>query len=223
VTTWAIVVAAGSGTRFGRVKQLERLGDRRVLDWSVAAAASCADGVVVVTADGSLPAAGSEASEPAPPVQVVCGGETRSASVRAGLAAVPRDADIIVVHDAARPLASPQLFDQVVQAVREGADAVVPGVAVVDTVRRRSGGVVDRDELVAVQTPQAFRGSILRAAHASGSDATDDATLVESLGGVVVVIAGEPENRKITTPADLVIAEALVRARSDAPRREGVR
>ena len=224
MTTWAIVVAAGSGSRFGGAKQLQLLGDRRVLDWALGAAASIAAGVVLVTADGSsavieadTATVPSAASSPA--LVVVPGGDSRSASVRAGLAAVPAEADVIVVHDAARPLATPQLFERVVRAVREGADGAIPVVAVVDTIRRRSGGVVDRDELVAVQTPQAFRADVLRTAHASGADATDDAALVESAGGTVVVVDGEPENRKITTPVDLLIAEALAPSARD----EGVR
>ena len=139
------------------------------------------------------------------------GGATRSASVRAGLAAVPADAAVVLVHDAARPLASPALFGRVVDAVRAGADAVVPAIPVADTLRRRSGGIVDRDELLAVQTPQGFRAGALRDAHARGGDATDDATLVEGLGGTVVVVEGEPANRKITDPADLAAAEGMLR------------
>jgi 2-C-methyl-D-erythritol 4-phosphate cytidylyltransferase len=217
VTTWVIVVAAGSGTRFGGAKQYEPLAGRRVLDWSLHAAATVADGVVVVTADGA--ALGPDVDAGGTAMVVVPGGDTRSASVRSGLAAVPAEAEVIVVHDAARPLATPELFERVVDAVRDGAVAAIPGVDVVDTIRHRSGGVVDRDALVAVQTPQAFRADVLRAAHASGGDATDDASLVESTGGSVVVVAGDPANRKITTADDLVIAEALARGR----RNEGVR
>ena len=152
MTTWAIVVAAGSGSRFGGAKQMQLLGDRRVLDWSLGAAAKIADGVVVVTAEGATATVESDLGVADAQVVVVRGGETRSASVRAGLAAVPADADVIVVHDSARPLATPRLFELVVDAVRDGADAAIPAIAVVDTIRRRSGGVVDRDDLVAVQT-----------------------------------------------------------------------
>jgi 2-C-methyl-D-erythritol 4-phosphate cytidylyltransferase len=198
---WAVVVAAGSGERYGAPKQYERLGDRRVLDWSLAAARSAADGVVLVV----VPARG---DDPEPGVDVVVvGGDTRSASVRAGLAAVPDDAAIVVVHDAARPAATPALFAAVVDAVRSGADGALPGLAVVDTVKRVVDGVVvetlDRTALVAVQTPQAFRATALRAAHAAGGEATDDGALVESAGGRVVVVPGEPANVKLTTPADL--------------------
>jgi 2-C-methyl-D-erythritol 4-phosphate cytidylyltransferase len=133
--------------------------------------------------------------------------------VRAGLARVPDDADVIVVHDGARPLADADLFAAVVRAVHEGADAALPGVPVADTLRSRDGGVVDREGVVAVQTPQAFRAAALRAAHATATEATDDASLVEAAGGKVVVVDGSPSNVKITRPADLVVAEALLRAR----------
>ena len=142
---------------------------------------------------------------------VVGGGDTRSSSVRAGLAAVPGHADVIVVHDGARPLAGAELFARVVEAVREGADAAVPAVEVTDTLRHRSSGSVDRSGLVAVQTPQAFRAAALRRAHADEPEATDDASLVEATGGKVVVVEGSPANLKITRPIDLAIAEALLR------------
>ena len=204
---WAIIVAAGSGRRFGGAKQYEPLAGRRVIDWSVAAARTVADGVVLVVA----PDHAGEA-EPAADA-VVAGADTRSGSVRAGLAAVPSDAEVVVVHDGARPLADAALFRAVVDAVRAGADAAVPGVPVVDTLRARAGGTVDRDGLVAVQTPQAFRAGPLRAAHAGEAEATDDASLVEAAGGKVVVVNGSPINLKITRRDDLVVAEALLRAR----------
>lgn len=207
-SVWVIVVAAGSGTRFGRPKQYEELGGRRVLDWSLAAARATAagpdDGVVVVVRPDQHGDAALDAN-------VVAGGATRSSSVRAGLAAVPGDADVIVVHDGARPLAGAELFARVVDAVRGGADAAVPGVDVTDTLRHRSGGPVDRGGLVAVQTPQAFRAAALREAHTGEPDATDDASLVEAMGGKVVVVEGSPANMKITRPIDLAIAEALLR------------
>jgi 2-C-methyl-D-erythritol 4-phosphate cytidylyltransferase len=210
LTVWAIVVAAGSGTRYGGAKQLAPLGDRRVLDWALAAAEAACDGVVLVVApEQQAEIEATFGCTRGGPV-VVPGDASRSGSVRRGLAAVPAGADVVLVHDAARPLATPDLFARVIAAVREGADAVVPGVAVVDTIRRRAGGVVDRDDLVAVQTPQGFRAAALRAAHAGAPEASDDASLVEANGGTVVVVPGEPENRKITTPVDLLIAAALV-------------
>ena len=202
------MVAAGSGSRFGGPKHLANFGGQRVIDHSLDAAMNVSDGVVVVVAaDGVSTFAESIAARP--DVVVVAGGDSRSASVRCGLAAVPADAEVILVHDGARPLAGKALFTQVVAAVRGGAAAVVPGIAVVDTIRRRSGGVVDRDELVAVQTPQGFDAATLRAAHDSGNEATDDAGLVEGHGHAVVVVEGVRENIKITNPEDLAIALTL--------------
>lgn len=207
---WVIVVAAGSGRRYGGAKQYEMLAGRRVLDWSLdAARAVTGDGGGVVAVVTPAHAAH---DEPGADV-VVAGAATRSGSVRAGLAVVPQRADVVVVHDGARPLAEPRLFQAVVDAVRAGADAAIPGTAVTDTLRSRRGGLVDRDGLVAVQTPQAFRASALRAAHATDAESTDDASLVEAEGGKVVVVDGSPTNLKITRPADLAIAEALLRAR----------
>jgi 2-C-methyl-D-erythritol 4-phosphate cytidylyltransferase len=207
VPAWGIVVAAGSGSRFGGAKQFATVRGVRLVDRAVAATAAVCDHVVVVLPPGE------DWSGP-PVAAAVAGGATRSDSVRAGLAAVAGDADVVVVHDAARPLASRALFDAVVAAVRDGADAAVPGVAVADTVKRvERGRVVEtlrRDDLVAVQTPQAFRAATLRAAHARRGDATDDAALVEAGGGVVVVVPGDRRNIKVTDAADLRIAAGLV-------------
>jgi 2-C-methyl-D-erythritol 4-phosphate cytidylyltransferase len=204
---WAVVVAAGSGSRYGGSKQYERLHGRTVLEWSVAAARSVCAGVVVV-----LPPA--DVSQWVPDGSVaVAGGTTRSASVRAGLTAVPADAEVIVVHDAARPLAGRALWNAAVAAVRAGADGAICAVPVTDTVKRVDGAVVvetiDRAELVSVQTPQAFRAAALRAAHADGDDASDDAALVERAGGRVVIVPGSPDNLKITHAHDLAVAAAL--------------
>jgi 2-C-methyl-D-erythritol 4-phosphate cytidylyltransferase len=215
-SVWTIVVAGGSGSRFGDSvpKQFLELGGLRLLDWALASAGAASDGVVV-----ALPAGHLDATLP-PGAVAVAGGPTRSASVRAGLAAVPDDASVIVVHDAARPLAGGLLFDRVIAAVRAGADGAVPGVPVPDTIKRvdPSGGRVvetlDRSTLRAVQTPQAFAAGILRRAHAGGGDATDDAALVEGAGGRVIVVEGDPANIKITGPDDLVRAGALLTRRS---------
>ncbi len=155
---WTIVVGGGSGSRFGRPKQYEMLGEERVIDRSRRVAASACDGVVLV-----VPADDAERE------QGVAGGSTRSASVRAGLAEVPADADVICVHDAARPFASAALYERVVAAVADGADGAVPGVPVADTIKVVDGDRVivdtpDRSRLVAVQTPQAFRPAILATA-----------------------------------------------------------
>ncbi len=196
---WTIVVGGGSGQRFGMPKQYELLGDVRVIDRSVAVARAASDGVVVVVPPEDADREGA-----------VAGGVTRSDSVRAGLAVVPTEATIVCVHDAARPLASAELYRRAIAAVHDGADAAIPSIAVADTIKVVSDGIVvstpDRSTLVAVQTPQAFRAGVLRAAHESGGDATDDAALVEQLGGVVVVVDGEVSNRKITVPDDLVWA-----------------
>ncbi len=222
------MLAAGAGSRFGAVlKQYEKLGGRRLLDWSIAAARSVSDGVVLVVPPD-------RAADPEEGVDaVVAGGATRSASVRAGLAAVPSGADVVVVHDAARPMASPALFSAVVGAVRAGAVAAIPGVPIGDTVKRVGDGVVvetlDRSQLVAAQTPQAFRADVLRRAHdvsgetdsaeadsaeadpaEAGPVATDDAALVEQLGEDVVVIPGESGNVKITHVEDLTRARMLL-------------
>ena len=133
--------------------------------------------------------------------------------MRAGLVVVPPSATIVIVHDAARPLAEVAAFDAVIDAITSGADAAVPAVPVVDTLREREGGVVDRDRLVAVQTPQAFRAAALRAAHRAAPEATDDAGLVESAGGVVVLVPGDRWNLKVTEPSDLIVAEAIAASR----------
>jgi 2-C-methyl-D-erythritol 4-phosphate cytidylyltransferase len=207
---WVVVVAAGSGTRFGAPKQFLDLAGERVIDRSVAGAAGHADGVVVVLPADRLADAALASECRGAVVVAVAGADSRAGSVRAGLAAVPDDADVILVHDGARPLAGDAIYAAVVAAVRKGADAAVPSVPVTDTIRRQSGGVVDRSELLAVQTPQGFVASVLRAAHASGTDATDDATLVEAAGGTVVLVPGDPRNLKLTSPADQLVAEALL-------------
>jgi 2-C-methyl-D-erythritol 4-phosphate cytidylyltransferase len=122
---------------------------------------------------------------------------------------------VIVVHDAARPFADTALFAAVVAAVRAGADGAVPAITVADTIKQVDGdGVVvatpDRDALVAVQTPQAFRADVLRRAHAGGAEGTDDAALVEAIGGRVVTVPGDPVNRKLTLPEDLEWARQRV-------------
>lgn len=186
-----------------------------MIDRSVAIAAGVSDGVVVVVPAADL---AHESSVFAPPVRVVAGGATRSASVRAGLAVVADDATIVCVHDAARPFATGHLYRVVIAAIVAGADGAVPGVPVTDTIKLvDADGLVQatppRDRLVAVQTPQGFRAEVLRAAHANGADGTDDAALVEAAGGRVVVVTGEVDNRKVTHPDDLQWARSLVQQR----------
>jgi 2-C-methyl-D-erythritol 4-phosphate cytidylyltransferase len=197
---WTIIVAGGGGRRYGGAKQYEPLGPGRVLDLAVATARQASDGVVVVVPAEDAAAEGG-----------VAGGATRAESVRNGLAAVPADATIVCVHDAARPLASRELFARVVGALTGDVDGVVPAVPVTDTIKLvdAAGAVVDtppRERLVAVQTPQGFRADVLRRAHATGLDGTDDASLVERIGGRVVTVPGEAWNDKITMPDDLARA-----------------
>ena len=204
---WTVVVGAGRGTRFGGLKQYEEIGGSRIIDRSVSAARAAGSQVILVVPVEDAEREGG-----------VAGGESRAESVRAGLAAVPDDAEIICVHDAARPFASVALFERVIAAVRAGADGAVPGMPVSDTIKvvRSVDGelevasTLERSTLSAVQTPQAFRADVLRAAHAGGADGTDDASLVEASGGRVVVVEGEAVNRKITTTDDLEWARGMV-------------
>lgn len=215
---WAVVVAAGSGTRFGRAKQFARLGGRPVVAWATEAVRSVADGVVLVLPPDRVEAAADLGAD-----AVVAGGPSRSASVRLGLSAVPEEAVVVVVHDAARPLATADLFRAVLAGLEPGSDGVaadgaICAVPVADTLKRLEddgatvAGTVARDGLVAVQTPQAFRADVLRRAHRAGGEATDDAALVEAIGGTVRVVAGDPCNLKLTTPSDLDYAEHLLAA-----------
>ena len=208
---WSIVVAGGAGTRFGDRKQFALLCGRPVLEWAVEACRPTSSGVVLVLPADRLGADHHGADA------VVAGGPTRADSVRCGLTAVPDDAEVIVVHDAARPLASSRLFAAVLAAVgTDGVDGAVPGVPPSDTIKAVDGAgnvtdTLDRSTLVAVQTPQAFRAAVLRRAHVrADAGATDDAMLVEALGGTVRVVPGERANLKITGPGDLDAAERLL-------------
>lgn len=199
----AVVVAGGRGVRFGGLKQFAPLGEETVAARSVRQARSVADVVVLVVPPG-YQGSGEGADV------VAEGGATRAASVRAGLAHVG-EVDVVIVHDAARPNARPVLFAAVVAAVVGGADAAVPGLVITDTVKRvaREDGLTvvltteSRQDLMTVQTPQAFRRTVLLSAHANADEATDDAALVEQVGGRVVVVPGLADNIKITEAADL--------------------
>lgn len=213
-----IVLGAGAGERLGAgaAKALVDVGGRPMLALAVsAAAAGRSVGSIIVTAPADqLDASRDACGDHTIPIEVIAGGATRQASVHAALALVPDDAEIVVVHDAARPFASPALFDAVIAAVRAGAAGAVPVMPVPDTVKRvengRIVGTVDRSGLGLAQTPQAFRASALRRAHDGGADgATDDAMLLEADADVRAV-PGEPDNRKITTLDDLEWARAHV-------------
>lgn len=209
---WAIVVAAGAGLRLGASipKQFLTVAGRRVIDWSVTTAAeACRGNVVVVVPPDDVD---KERASFGDSVRVVGGGDTRSASVRAGLAVVPDDCVVVVIHDAARPLVPLVVFERVVAAVLAGASAAIPGLPVVDTVKLvrahpTFGSIVvetpPRDSLMAVQTPQAFSARALRRAHEAGAEATDDASLIEALGLDVVVVAGDVLAKKLTNPEDV--------------------
>jgi len=195
-----IVPAAGAGERLGAdvPKAFAVLGGRPMVEWSLDVLREVCDRVVVAV----------PADRVAPP-DFVPGGATRSESVRNALDAAP-EASVFVVHDAARPLVTVELVRRCLDAL-EGYDGVVAAVPVTDTVKVVEGGDVirtpDRGQLWAAQTPQVFRAEVLR--QASG-EATDDASLVEAMGGRVRVVEGMPENLKVTTPLDVRIAETLL-------------
>lgn len=214
-TVAALVPAAGGGTRLGAgPKAFVPLAGRTLLEWSIDGLleSGYVDRVVVAAPADLVDHARSLLPET---IVVVSGGTERHDSVRNGMAAAG-PADIVIVHDAARALTPPELIRRVVRAALDGADAVVPGLPVTDTVKTvDAAGIVTgtppRADLRAIQTPQAFSAGLLAAAHASGAaDATDDATLVERLGAAVHVVPGDPLAFKITTPLDLVLAQSLV-------------
>lgn len=228
----ALLLAAGRGERLGSggPKALVPLGGQPMLEWSLRALRASAqiDRIVVALPQGvALPAAealahgevaGTDAESP--PVVSVTGGAERSHSVRSALAAVP-DAEVVLVHDAARPLLTPELVAACLDALEAdgGWDAAIAAAPVTDTVKRVRDGVrvaetLPRSELWAVQTPQVFRAAALTRAldrpDAELAAATDDAMLVETDGGRVRVVPAPAENLKVTTLADLALAELLL-------------
>lgn len=199
---WGVVVAAGAGTRYGGPKQEALLDGKPLWRWAEAALAEAgAAGVVVV---GNMPGA-------------VPGGERRRDSVKAGLARVPLEVPYVLVHDAARPLATSRLAIRVASRLETGdVDGVVPVVALRDTIKSVMGDVVvetlDRSELVAAQTPQGFVTAVLRQAHAQvEGDAPDDGYLVERMGGRIATVLGEEANMKVTYAMDLQMLESQLR------------
>lgn len=210
---WAVLVAAGRGERLGeeRPKAFARLGDLPLLAEPLRRLDECdsVDAVVVVAPPGWEEPTILLAEElgTSKVSSCVAGGATRTESVRAGVAEVPEDAAVILVHDAARPLLPAGLVPRLLDALAAGHDGAVPGLPLADTVKRVEGGVVaetlDRGALVAVQTPQAFVAPVLRAALDRGGEGTDCASLVEAAGGRVAVVEGDERLLKVTTPADL--------------------
>ena len=222
MTTACIVPAAGRGDRLGpgTPKALRLLAGEPILVHAVRSAV--ASGVVDLVAVAAPPSEVDDVRDllkpHAPELVVVAGGPTRKASVAAALAEMPGAVDVVLVHDAARCLTPPELFAAVTNAVRRGADAAVPVLPVADTIKQVHGDEVlatlDRSDLYAVQTPQAFRRAVLDHAHATvDEDATDDAGLAERAGAAVHVIAGDDEAFKITRPLDLLLAEIVLSRR----------
>lgn len=226
--TAALVPAAGRGERLGPgvPKALRLLGGQPLLVHAIhALSASRAVDVIVVAAPAEQVddvRATLNAQEIAAEVVVVTGGETRQESVARALIALAPDIDVVLVHDAARPLVPPELVASVVAAVRAGHGAVIPGLPMVDTIKQVDAddnviGTADRSTLRAVQTPQGFERAVLQSAHAAvdpdAPAATDDAGLVESRGVTVHVIPGHEEAFKVTRPLDLVLAEAVLSRR----------
>lgn len=218
MTVWAVVAAAGSGERLGanRPKAFVRLGDRPLLAESLERldSSNWIDAIVVAAPPGWEEPVILLAEELACSKvhAAVTGGETRSASVRAALAEIPDDAAVVIVHDAARPVLPDDVVERVLSPLWEGWDGAVPGLPIPDTVKRVRGDQVvetlDRDELVAVQTPQAFVAPVLRAA--ADGEAGDCASLIEARGGRVKVVSGDPRLLKVTTPDDLAAVTRLL-------------
>jgi len=214
----AIVVAAGSGVRLGREvpkAAIEVAGVPMVTRSVQAMLSGGADKVVVVAPEAWLDKFTYFFASYADRVKVIPGGLIRQDSVRLGLAHIG-SANIVLVHDAARPLVPPFVVDRVIEAVREGAPAVIPVVPQVDSLRRirRSWTVaVDRSTFLRVQTPQGFDAEVLRKAHAGAGDKeyTDDATMCEAIDVPVMTVPGDGLAFKITDPMDLVLAEVIAR------------
>jgi len=215
----AIIAAAGSGERFGATlpKALISLGNRTLIEHAVAALAPIASEIVICAPAGYekqiQELVGNE-------ITVVTGGTTRAQSVRAGIAALTGNNKYVLVHDAARALATTKLAERVLVALENGASAVIPGLELIDTVKSVdvNGHVTatpDRTTLRRVQTPQGFDLEILKKAHASGAEATDDGALVEAIGEKVLIIKGEEQALKITTPSDLATAISMLGTSSE--------
>jgi len=213
------LVAAGSGERLGgdRPKSFAALGGRPLLAESVERldASDWIDAIVVAAPPGweEPVILLSEELAASKVVSCVTGGATRAESVREALAEVPGEALVVIVHDAARPLVDDAVVERVLAPLAEGYDGAVPALSVADTLKRVEGSrvveTVPRDDLVAVQTPQAFVAGSLRRAYAGElPDATDCASLVERAGGRVAVVDGDPRLVKVTTQADLALVES---------------
>lgn len=211
---WAIVLAGGTGARFGRLKQLAELSGSRLVDHTVGAARRTCDRVALV-----LPAGVEWDGEPVDALAV--GGDHQSESLRSGLGAVPGDAGILVLADPAHPLAADRLFTDAIAAVRAGADGAVPVVPMLEVVQRVVDGVVvetlPKQDTVITQSPQAFRADVLRAAHAGAPRPVENSGMLAALGHRVVTVPGDPANLHVATAEDLAVVRRL--ARAEAPSR----
>ena len=220
----AVVAAAGSSTRMGEDKLMLPLGEEPVILHTLRALELCpyVEEIVVVTREQLIVPLGELCRDYqlGKVRKIVLGGDTRTQSVRLGTLEVSEQAELIAIQDGARPLVSQQVLEQVIlTAARCGAAA--PAVPVKDTIKRAENGVVletpERSQLFAVQTPQVFEAGLIRAAlHKvleDGAEITDDCSAVERLGMKVVLTQGADENIKITTPADLAVAEAFLSRR----------
>jgi 2-C-methyl-D-erythritol 4-phosphate cytidylyltransferase len=220
--TWAVVVAAGRGERLGvdRPKAFAKLGGRALLAESLERleASDWVESIVVVAPEGWEEPSILLAEEIGAGKVSACvaGGETRTDSVRAGMAEVPEDALVVLVHDAARPFLPEDVLERVLAPLGEGWDGAVPALAVADTLKRADADgtvreTVDRSGLYAVQTPQAFLVAVLRAALAGEArEASDCAGLVEAGGGRVRLVEGDARLLKVTTHADLALVESFL-------------
>ena len=219
MSVWAVLAAAGSGERLGadRPKAFVRLGEQPLLAESLARldASDWVDAIVVAAPPGWEEPAILLAEELGCGKVSACvtGGATRADSVRIGVAEVPADAAVVLVHDAARPLLDDAVVERVVTSLGDGWDGAVPALPIADTVKRVDGEriveTVSRDELCVVQTPQAFAADILRGA-LTGSDWTDCSAAVEAAGGRVRIVDGDPRLLKVTDAADLDRVAALL-------------
>jgi 2-C-methyl-D-erythritol 4-phosphate cytidylyltransferase len=228
---WAIVAAAGEGSRLGGAgpKAFQLLAGIPMVAHSLPSlAAAGVERIVIVVPDAERSTAGRllEAVTPSVPVSFVAGGVSRQASVWAGLSTVPADVDRVIVHDAARPLATTATFEATLGALDRAAGAIV-AVPAEDTMKLAglAGDIektIPRLGLFRAQTPQAFRTHVLRRAHeraiADGFEGTDDAVLVERLGEIVVIVPGDRRNLKVTTPEDLALAEMLLTSAAEERR-----
>jgi len=217
--TIAIIVAGGRGKRMGKPKQFLKIAGRPMLAWTLRAfqESRVVDGIILVVAKDQV--TGSKKLKFSKVLKVVVGGKERQDSVRNGLRELPESAEIVLIHDGARPAVTEELIEKAVKAARSFGTAVI-GVPVKDTVKLVAGSgsrvarTLNRKELWQAQTPQVFKAALIRKAYAKvRGKFTDDAMLVERLGIPVKMIPGSYENFKITTPEDLELMEAVFKSR----------